>query len=94
MTNLILSTTTACTCPLTGAGISNGFLVVISLLVIWSLIWKGIALWKSAQNRDKVWFVIMLIVNTVGILEIIYIFVFSQTKDRGQNLASSTSTPL
>lgn len=43
-------------------------------LVVWSLIWKGIALWKAARNTHKVWFVVLLIVNTVGILEIIYIY--------------------
>ncbi len=55
-----------------------GFLV----LMIWSLVWKGIALWKSAQNKRIDWFVVLLILNTVGILEILYIFVFSK---KGQN---------
>jgi len=50
------------------------------ILTIWSLIWKGIALWKAARNTDKVWFIVMLVVNTVGILEIIYIFFFSKKK--------------
>ena len=47
-------------------------------LMVWNLIWKGIALWKAARNTHKAWFVIMLIVNTVGILEIIYIYGFSK----------------
>ncbi len=47
---------------------------VLAVILIWSLIWKGIALWKSARRSSKVWFVILLIVNTVGILEIVYIF--------------------
>jgi methionyl-tRNA synthetase len=46
---------------------------VIVLVAGWSLIWKGIALWKSAQRGQKAWYVIMLIVNTLGILEIIYL---------------------
>ena len=54
------------------------FGVVLAILIIWSLIWKGIALWKAAQNHHTVWYVIMLIVNTLGILEIIYIFGFSK----------------
>ncbi len=51
------------------------------LLAIWSLIWKGIALWKSARLSDKTWFIVLLIVNTFGILEIFYIFLLSK---RGQ----------
>ena len=48
------------------------------LLIIWSLIWKGIALWKAARNNHTVWYVVMLIFNTAGILEIIYILGFSK----------------
>jgi len=50
----------------------------LAAIFIWSLIWKGLALWKSAINRHKIWFVVILIVNTVGILEILYIYVFSK----------------
>ena len=38
------------------------------------------ALWKAAKNDDKVWFVILLLVHTMGILDILYIFVFSKMK--------------
>lgn len=49
-------------------------------LLIWSLIWKGIALWKSARREDKVWFVAFMILNTLGLLEILYIFVIAKPK--------------
>ena len=48
------------------------------LFLIWSLAWKGVALWKASQNRSKVWFVVLLVVNTMGILEILYIFWLSK----------------
>ena len=51
------------------------------LLAAWSLAWKGIALWKAAQNGSKPWFVVLLLINDVGILEIIYIFYFANKKD-------------
>jgi hypothetical protein len=54
---------------------------VILVLVVWELIWKGIALWKCGRNNQKGWFILLLIVNTVGILEIVYIF-FLQPKDQ------------
>lgn len=43
------------------------------LLLAWSLAWKGVALWKAARNNSKAWFVVLLVVNTVGLLDIIYI---------------------
>lgn len=52
------------------------------LVTIWSLIWKGLALWKAARNSDKVWYVLLLIVNTMGILEIVYYFYFSKKKEK------------
>jgi hypothetical protein len=58
------------------------FAVLFAFLVIWSLVWKGIALWKAARNNAKWWYVVMLVVNTVGILEIIYVFFFSKTKEQ------------
>src|SRR3989344_7116702 len=51
---------------------------VFILLGVWSLIWKGIALWKAARNSQKKWFIAMLMINSVGILEIVYIFYFSK----------------
>lgn len=44
-------------------------------IMIWSFIWKGLALWKSARLGSKVWFVLILVVNTLGLLEIAYIFI-------------------
>jgi hypothetical protein len=54
------------------------FASLIVILSIWSLIWKGLALWKSARFGHKKWFIVMLVLNTVGILEILYLFVFSK----------------
>ncbi len=52
-------------------------------LAIWSLTWKAFALWRAAGQKDKVWFVALIILNTAGILDMLYIFVFS--KHRNQN---------
>ena len=48
--------------------------VFIALAVAWTLIWKGFALWRSAELRQKYWFIAILLINTLGILEIIYLF--------------------
>lgn len=50
----------------------------IILLSIWQLIWDGFALWKAVTKRSKIWFIVLLITNTFGILEILYLFLFSE----------------
>lgn len=48
--------------------------ILLPIVILWSIFWKGLALWHSAQRGQYWWFVIMLVVNTLGILEIIYLF--------------------
>ena len=50
------------------------------LVMIWTLTWKALALWKSARKTHLVWFIVFILVHTLGILEILYIFVFSKIK--------------
>ena len=52
--------------------------VWIGLAIVWVLIWKGLALWCAAQLQQKNWFVALMIVNTLGLLEIFYLFVISK----------------
>jgi hypothetical protein len=56
--------------------------VLLAVLAIWSLIWKGIALWKATKAGRKDWYIVMLIANTVGILEIVYLYFFSNKKEQ------------
>lgn len=51
---------------------------LLGVVLVWSIVWKGLALWKSAGRKHMVWFIIILVVNTLGILEILYIFLFSR----------------
>ncbi|MDP3710362.1 MAG: DUF5652 family protein [bacterium] len=52
------------------------------ILVAWSIYWKGLALWKASKDHNKVWFVVFLLVNTLGILEILYLYVFTRRKHK------------
>jgi len=61
----------------------QNLLWLIYLVMIWTMPWKGWALWKAAKNEQKVWFIVLLLVNTLAILEILYIFVFSEKRHRG-----------
>lgn len=50
---------------------------IFFILYIWSILWKGLALWRSANLKQRNWFVAILVLNTVGILEIVYLFFFA-----------------
>lgn len=68
-----------------GYGYHQGFLSsgcgwLIAALIIWSLVWKGLALWKAARDGSRNWFTVLLLVQTLGILEILYLYVFSKPK--------------
>jgi len=56
------------------------FALILFITGLWSLVWKALALWKSAKLNQKTWFVVLLIVNTVGILEIIYLLIYKKKK--------------
>ena len=57
------------------------FALLFAVLAVWTIAWKGTALWKAARNNSKPWFIVLLLLNTMGILEIIYIFFFSKKKE-------------
>ena len=69
-------------------------IIILAVALAWSLAWKGIALWVAAKKNHTAWFIVLLIVNTVGILEILYVYIFSkpQNKARKQEKRSVRKT--
>jgi hypothetical protein len=61
--------------------LNQNLATVLILAAIWVLPWKGVALWKAARNNSKPWFIILLVINTLAVLEIIYIFFIDKGKD-------------
>jgi len=63
-----------------GVGFSTGVVLGALLVVaaLWTLYWKYKALWYAAKHEHKTWFIALLVVNTLGILEILYLHVFSK----------------
>jgi len=51
---------------------------LLIILVIWEACWKGAALWKASKNNQLNWFVAIFLLNTVGILPIVYIKFFQK----------------
>ncbi len=46
----------------------------IGLLLLWSLGWKGASLWRAAREGSKPWFLALLLVNSAGLLDALYLF--------------------
>ena len=61
--------------PQTPGGVAS-----IIILSIWGLIWKSLGFWKSARSNERLWFIGFVILQTLGILEILYLCVFSKDK--------------
>jgi len=49
-------------------------------VIIWEAIWKGIGMWKSARHGQLPWFIAILIINSIGILPIVYILFFQKKR--------------
>ncbi len=69
---------------------SGPVIAAIILISVWSLIWKGIALWKSARLGHKNWFIALLLINTMGILEIVYIFLIAKKEETAKKMFGET----
>jgi len=52
--------------------------MLTAAIMIWAIAWKGLALWKSAQRNEQYWFIALLFISTIGILDIIYIYFFAK----------------
>lgn len=63
-------------------GISLWLFVVIA---VWSFVWKLLSMWKSARKKQVGWFIALALLNTVGILQILYYFIFSEMKFNKKN---------
>lgn len=61
--------------------IQNPSLILI-LLMIWVLPWKGYALWTASRNSHKKWFIAILVLNTFALLDIFYIFYIAKRTPR------------
>ncbi|MGN7798637.1 DUF5652 family protein [Leifsonia sp. 22587] len=53
---------------------------MVAAVVAWSLAWKGVSLWRAARNDSKPWFVALLLSNTLGVLDAIYLFLVDRPR--------------
>lgn len=64
--------------------ITTAEMLIFMVLAFWELVWKGLALWRAAQLRQKGWFITILVLNTAGLLPIIYL-VFTRGGKHGND---------
>lgn len=62
----------------------SSFAPWLYLLIVWELVWKGIALWRAGRLNQPIWFIAILIFNTIGILPIIYLLVSQKQWQAGE----------
>lgn len=62
------------------------FFIIVIILTAWSLYWKGMALWKASKLDKQNWFIALLIINTLGIFEILYLYVFSKKHEEQKQI--------
>ncbi len=63
------------------------------LAAVWTLAIKGYALWHAARNGQREWFIAILIINTLGILELIYLVWFRSDKQNISHHVHGSHTP-
>ncbi len=56
---------------------SPGQRAFFSGVVVWGVAWKAVSMWHAARDGSKPWYTALLLANTAGILDAIYIFRFS-----------------
>ena len=61
-------------------GIPGSILLLAAIL--WTIPWKATALWRSARNNQIGWFIALVLINTLGILEILYLSFFQKDKNK------------
>ncbi|NTW04947.1 MAG: hypothetical protein HGA27_02350 [Peptococcaceae bacterium] len=54
--------------------------IIWAAVIVWSLTWKGIALWHAARCTQRGWYIALILINTLGILEIIYLVFFKRSR--------------
>ncbi len=55
--------------------VTQPMIYILVLLAIWDLVWKLIAMWKAGRNNHLAWYIGIAVLNTVGILPIVYILI-------------------
>lgn len=56
----------------------GGWWTMLVLLVLADVILRGMGMWRAARKGQQWWFVAMLVINSVGILPVVYMLFFEK----------------
>ena len=66
------------------AALTAGILILVIVVMIWKLIWYGIALYKCLERKQMKWFVVLFVaaflLGDIGILAIIYLLIYREKR--------------
>ena len=71
----------------TGVGVT-----LFAVVLLWSVVWKILGLYRAGFVGHKLWFVVLFFINTAGILEILYLFIFSKRAHKEALAARAVAT--
>jgi methionyl-tRNA synthetase len=73
-------------------GLLGALIPLMIIVALWTVAIKGYALWHAARSNQKWWFIAILVINTLGILEVVYLIWFSPKGSNRLN-AHTSHTP-
>ncbi|MDP4012858.1 MAG: DUF5652 family protein [Candidatus Nanoarchaeia archaeon] len=53
---------------------------IFIFLVIWSIFWRGAAMWKAARKKQYFWFAAIYLFESLGILPMIYLWMYKKKR--------------
>ena len=68
-----------------------GIFTLLFLMVIFVIVLKGYSLWCAARAGQKWWFIALLVLNTLGILEVVYLIWF---RPKNEGVQKHKETPV
>ena len=65
-------------------------ILLLSAMTLWNLSWKGVSCWTAARKEQKWWFVALLLLNTLGVIDMIYLFFIARIQDKKKEVPAET----
>ncbi|MBT7706318.1 hypothetical protein HN747_02615 [archaeon] len=53
----------------------------LALLMAWTIIWKGVGLWKAGRKNNLPMFLLILLINSAGIIPIGYLIYLRYSRE-------------
>jgi hypothetical protein len=58
-----------------------GFFPLLITLVLVDVALRGYSLWKAAKNNQSTWFIALFLLNSLGLIPLVYVAFFQKNKN-------------